>query len=148
MNIIILKGNLTRDPEVRYTPRGMAVCEFAMATNRRWHDDSGQMKEEVTFHECRCWGKSGESIGQHFNKGKPILLHGRQAQEQWEDKTTGKKRSKTLNIVEHWEFCGEARGAAGGAAREAAPAPRPGVGNATGRETMEDVFTEGDDIPY
>lgn len=151
MNIIILKGNLTRDPEVRYTPRGTAVAEFSMATNRRWMDDSGQVKEEVTFHECRCWGKSGESIGKHFVKGRPILIHGRQAQEQWEDKATGKKRSKTLNLVEHWEFCGESRGAAGGGAREAAPAPRPGVGNATGRETMEEVFTEpaeGDDIPF
>lgn len=156
MNTIILKGNLTRDPEVKYTPKGTAVCEFAMATNRRWMDESGQKKEEVTFHECRCWGKSGESIGAHFVKGRPILIHGRQAQEQWIDKTTQKPRSKTLNIVEHWEFCGESRGAAGGGAREAAPAPRPGVGNATGKETMDEVFSasaegapaEGDEMPW
>ncbi len=152
MNIIILKGNLTCDPEVKYTPKGTAVCEFSLATNRRWLDESGQVKEDVTFHECRCWGKSGESIGKHFIKGRPILLHGRQAQEQWIDKATQKSRRKTLNIVEHWEFAGETRGASGGGAREAAPAPRPGVGTATGRESMGEVFgdttPEGDDIPF
>lgn len=145
MNLIILKGNLTRDPELRYTPKGTPVCEFAMATNRRWKDEAtGQIKDDVTFHECRCWGRSGEAVSQHFVKGRPILIHGHQAQEKWEDKATGKQRSKTLNIVDHWEFAGESRG---GQAM-ARPAPKDGIGQTTGHETMEDVFNEGDDIPF
>lgn len=152
MNIVILKGNLTRDPEVRFTPKGTPVCEFAMATNRRWLDEQGQQRDDVTFHECRCWGRSGEALGQHFAKGRPILIHGHVAQEKWEDKTTGKQRSKTLNIVDHWEFAGDARGSATGGQAAARPAPRPGVGQTTGKETMGEVFgdgdTEGDDITF
>lgn len=156
MNLVILKGNLTRDPEVRFTPKGTPVCEFSMATNRRWTDEGGQVKEEVTFHDCRCWGRSGEVIGQHFIKGKPILIHGRQAQEQWEDKATGKPRRKTLNIVEHWEYAGDLRAQSAGGAPRSQPTSEtaPGVGNATGRESMGEVFNDGaagpvgDDIPF
>jgi single stranded DNA-binding protein len=122
-----------------------------MATNRRWTDETGQVKEEVTFHDCRCWGRSGEVIGQQFIKGKPILIHGRQAQEQWEDKATGKPRRKTLNIVEHWEYAGDLRGVSSGGPSRPTPESGAGVGTATGKESMGEVFGgdgDGDEIPF
>lgn len=156
MNKVILKGNLTRDPEVRYTPKGTPVAEFAVATNRRWKDEAtGELREEATYTECRAWGRTGELVGQHFSKGRPILLEGRLAQEEWDDKETGKKRRKTLVIVNEFEFCdsGPARGpgGAGSARPPEGAARRPGVGTATGRESVGEVFTNetgGDDIPF
>lgn len=106
MNIVILKGNLTRDPDLRYTPNGRAVAEFAIAVNKSWTDGNGQRQEKVSFHECRLWGPSAEAMSKHFSKGKPILIEGELAQEQWDDKETGKKRSKTLVLVNRWHFAG------------------------------------------
>jgi single-strand DNA-binding protein len=145
MTRTILKGNLTRDVELRYTPKGTAVGEFSIAVNRKWKDQqTNEMKEEVVFLECQAWSRQAEVIAQHFTKGSPILVEGRLAQNKWMDKETGKQRSKTLVVVEQFEFCGDARGG------KAMPAPvnKPGVGNATGEESMGEVFGgEGDDIP-
>ena len=158
LNKTTLAGNLTRDPELKYTPKGDPVLDFSIAVNHRWLDDQGQKREDTYFGDCRAWGKQAESIAQYFHKGKPIYIEGRLAQESWEDKATKVTRRKTLTIVREWQFCGESRGAAGaGGKREAAPAPRPGVGNATGRETMAEAFPDGppppsgvkgDDIPF
>lgn len=148
MNRTILKGNLTRDIDLRYTPKGTAVGEFAIAVNRKWKDQqTGEMKEEVVFLECQAWSKQAETIAHYFKKGSPILIEGRLAQDKWTDKETGKARTKTLVVVEQFEFCGDARG--GKAA--AAPVSKPGVGDATGNESMGAVFGgagEGDEIPY
>ena len=152
LNKTTLAGNLTRDPELKFTPNGTPVLDFGIAVNHRWKDDQGTIKEDTYFGDCRAWGKQAESIAQYFKKGRPIYIEGRLAQEEWMDKATQVKRRKTLTIVREWQFCGESRGAAGGGAREAAPAPRPGVGTATGRESMGEVFgdgaPEGDDIPF
>ena len=148
MNRTILKGNLTRDMDLRYTPKGTAVGEFAIAVNRKWKDQqTGEMKEEVVFLECQAWSKQAETIAQFFKKGSPILIEGRLAQDKWTDKETGKARSKTLVVVEQFEFCGESRGGKAGAT----PVSKPGVGDATGNESMGAVFGgagEGDDIPF
>lgn len=146
MNRTILKGNLTRDMELRYTPKGTAVGEFAIAVNRKWKDtQTGEMKEDVVFLECQAWSRQAEVIHEHFRKGSPILIEGRLAQDKWTDKETGKARTKTLVVVEQFEFCGEARSG------KAAPVPvsKQGVGNATGQESMGEVFGgEGDEISY
>jgi single-strand DNA-binding protein len=156
LNKTQLAGNLVRDPVLKYTPKGDPVLDFSIAVNHRWIDDQGQKREDTYFGECRAWGKQAETIAQHFHQGKPIFIEGRLAQEKWIDSKTQQERRKTLTIVREWQFCGESRGAAGaGGKREAAPAPRPGVGNATGRETMGEVFHDGppsgveaDDIPF
>jgi single-strand DNA-binding protein len=146
-NKVLLGGNITRDIELRYTPKGTAVATLGIAVNRRWRDESGTDREAVSFHDCQAWGRAAEIIQQYFHKGRPIFIEGRLEQDEWEDKATGQKRRKTLVVIEKFEFCGEARGGKA----SAAPAPKPGVGVTTGRETTEDVFgtsTEGDDIPY
>jgi len=155
MNITILKGNITRDLEVTFTPKGTAVCEIGLAVNDVWFNDAGEKQEEVTFLDCRAWGRAAEAIGKNFYKGKPILIHGKLKQERWEDKETGKKRSKTLIIVQHWEFCGDVRGAQRGEDKEtrsggdgerspARPAPPQ---RAESAEEMAGGFEE-DDIPF
>ena len=113
MNICIIKGNLTRDPEVRYLPAGTAIASFGVAVNRKWKDDQGNQKEEVTFLDVDAWGKTAETIAQWFRKGSPILITGRLKQETWDDKQTGQKRSKVKIVLDRFEFCGETKGAGG-----------------------------------
>jgi single-strand DNA-binding protein len=111
MNLVILKGNITRPLEVTYTPRGTPVLDMGMAINKVWFDDSNQRQESVTYTDVRWYGRQAEAIAQHFDKGRPILLHGELVQDEWTDKETGKPRRKTLVKGQHWEFAGgDARG--------------------------------------
>lgn len=109
MNVVILHGNLTADPEIRYTPKGQAVCNFTLAINKRWKTESGEEKEKVGFFGCYIWGKRGEAFAQYHKKGGKALVRGELAQESWEDKETGKKQSKTRVEVTDWEFAGAKR---------------------------------------
>ena len=94
-NKVILMGNLTRDPEVRYIPSGSAVCELGLAVNRSWFDkQSNQRKEEVTFVDVTLWGRTAEIAGEYLSKGRSVLIEGRLQMDQWEDKQSGQKRSK------------------------------------------------------
>jgi len=104
INKVILLGNITRPLELHYTPKGTAACDLGLALNRRWRTDSGEQKEATTFVECRLWGKSAETAAQHLTKGAAVLIEGRLEQDTWLDKTTQKPRSKTLVIVEAWQF--------------------------------------------
>ena len=98
-NKVVLVGNLTRDPEVRYTTGGTAVTEVSLAVNRQWTDrSSNERKEETTFVEVTLWGRTAEIAGEYLSKGRPCLIEGRLQLDQWEDKATGKKRSK-LKVV-------------------------------------------------
>ena len=98
-NKVILMGNLTRDPEVRYTPSGTAVSEIGLAVNRTWFDkQSNQKKEEVTFVDVTLWGRQAEVAGEYLSKGRGLLIEGRLQLDQWDDKETGQKRSK-LRVV-------------------------------------------------
>ena len=92
-NQVILLGNLTRDPQLRYTPSQMAVCDFGIACNRKFKGADGQMREEVTFVDCTAWGKQADVINQWMTKGKPIFIQGRLKLDTWEDKNGGGKRS-------------------------------------------------------
>ncbi len=85
-NKVILAGNLTRDPELRYTPKGMAIAKIGLAINRKWKSETGEMKEEVTFVDVDAFGKTAETIGQYLKKGRPILIEGRLRYQTWEDK--------------------------------------------------------------
>jgi len=114
MNLVILKANLTRDVEVRYLQTGTAIASFGVAVNRKWKDDQGNQKEEVSFFDVDAWGKTAETIAQWFKKGSPILITGRLKQETWDDKQTGQKRSKVKIVLDRFEFCGETKGAGAG----------------------------------
>lgn len=98
-NKVLLMGNLTRDPELKYTPKGSAVCQFGMAVNRKWKDQAGELKEEVTFVDCTAWSATAEAISKYLRKGSPIFVEGRLAQETWDDKTTGQKRRRRASSL-------------------------------------------------
>ncbi len=103
LNKVILLGNLTRQPELRYTSGGMAVCEFGMAMNRKFSVNS-QDREEVCFVDIVVWGKQGENCGKYLEKGSQIMLEGRLQLDQWQDKDTGAKRSKLRVVAEMIQF--------------------------------------------
>ncbi|MEN3942203.1 single-stranded DNA-binding protein [Prosthecobacter sp. SYSU 5D2] len=112
LNKVMLIGNLTRDPEVRYTPKGSAVCDMAIAVNRRYLTDSGERQEEVTYLDIVLWGKTAELAGQYLAKGRSVFIEGRLQMDTWEDKATGQKRSKIRVVAENMQFL-DSKGAGG-----------------------------------
>jgi len=106
LNKLFLGGNLTRDPELRYTPKGSAICKISIAVNRKWTTESGEKKEEATFVDVDCFGKTAEAVAQYFRKGRPIMVEARLKLDQWDDKTTGQKKSKLGVVAESFQFCG------------------------------------------
>lgn len=121
-NKVMLMGNLTRDPEVRYTPKGTAVAQIGMAINRVWTNDSGEKKEEVTFVDVEFWGRTAETVGQYMHKGSPIFIEGRLKLDSWEDKESGQKRSKLKVVGEGFQFVGSSgKDNGGGEGEQRAP---------------------------
>ena len=153
-NKVILVGNLTRDPEVRYTPKGTAIAKIGVAVNRVWTNEAGEKKEEVTFVDVDVFGRTAENVGQYMRKGRPILIEGRLRLDQWDDKQTGQKKSKLGVVAETVQFLGSAPGGGegGGAPAAAAPAPRtqrPAPAAAPAGEPLEgDGPPESDDVPF
>lgn len=113
LNKVMLIGNLTRDPELRVLPKGTAIAQFSLAVNRKWHDEAGADREEVTYVDCEAWGKSGDNIAKYVTKGRPLYVGGRLKLDQWEDKTTHEKRSKMKVVVEDFQFLGDNHDSAG-----------------------------------
>src|SRR5690242_495745 len=144
-NKVILVGNLTRDPELRYTPKGMAIAKIGLAVNRNWTSESGEKKEEVTFVDVDAFGRQAETLAQYMKKGSPLLVEGRLKLDQWDDKQTGQKRSKLGVVVEGFQFLGGGnRGEGGGEAprRPSAPsAPAAPAGDS-------DAPPPDDDVPF
>jgi len=103
-NKVILVGNLTRDPELRYTPKGTAIAKIGVAVNRVWTNEAGEKKEEVTFVDVDVFGRTAENVGQYMRKGRPILIEGRLRLDQWDDKQTGQKKSKLGVVAETIQF--------------------------------------------
>lgn len=99
-------GNITRDPEVRITPKGVSVCQFGLAINHTWKDDAGQSREDTTFVDITAFGRQGETIQKYVGKGAPLYVQGRLKLDQWEDKHTGAKRSKLSVILTSFQFLG------------------------------------------
>lgn len=113
-NKVILVGNLTRDPEVKYTTGGTAVTEIGLAVNRSWFDkNANQRKEETTFVDITLWGRTAEIAGEYLSKGRSVLIEGRLQLDSWEDKTSGQKRSKLRVVGENMTMLGS-RGEGGG----------------------------------
>ncbi|MBI5448778.1 single-stranded DNA-binding protein [Candidatus Gottesmanbacteria bacterium] len=99
LNKVMLIGNLTRDPELRYTPTGAAVCTIGLATNRYWTTESGEKKEEVEFHRVVAWNKLAELCSQLLVKGRKIYVEGRLRTNSWKA-TDGTQRSTTEVVIE------------------------------------------------
>ena len=163
-NKVILVGNLTRDPEVRYTSGGTAVTEVGMAVSRNWTDRStNERKEETTFVDVTLWGRTAEIAGEYLSKGRPCLIEGRLQLDQWEDKETGQKRSKLKVVGETLQLLGS-RGDGGGGGgggysqtpqreaqpqQQAAPAPAsPGLSPDQAFYSDAPSAPSDDDVPF
>jgi len=163
-NKVILVGNLTRDPQLRYLPSQMAVVDIGLAVNHKYRTAQGEDREEVCFIDCSAFGKQAEVINQYCQKGKPLLVEGRLKYETWEDKQGGGKRSKHKIMIDSFQFLGGRQEGGGGGAPpseegEAPPqrqpqrpqAARPPQGRAAPQQeppiSNEEHFKE-DDIPF
>jgi single-strand DNA-binding protein len=126
-NKVILLGNLTRDPEVRYTPKGTAVTELGMAVNRVYTAENGEKREETTFVDVTLWGRTAEIAGEYLKKGRPVFIEGRLQLDTWDDKTSGQKRSKLKVVGEGLQLIGSRPGGGGGSGGddESSSASRP-----------------------
>jgi single-strand DNA-binding protein len=104
-NMVVLMGNLTRDPELRHTQSGMAVCGFGLAVNEKYKTKDGESKEDVVFIDCNAWGRTAEIINQYLSKGSGVHIIGKIRYESWND-TQGNKRSKHSVTVQSFQFIG------------------------------------------
>jgi len=159
-NRVLLLGNLTRDPQMRYLPNQNPVTDFGLACNRNDKTASGEQREEVTFVDCAAFGRLAEIINQYCTKGKPILVEGRLKYDSWEDKNGGGKRNKLSVVVENMQLLGGRDGGAGGpggpaavGADEPPPArsassPRPAAAQAPTYNNDEAPPVSNDDIPF
>ena len=148
-NKVILMGNLTRDPELRYTPKGTAIAKVGLAVNRVWTNEAGEKKEEVTFVDVDIFGRTAENVGQYMRKGRPILVEGRLKLDQWDDKQTGQKRSRLGVVAETVQFLGGAPGSGEGGAPATPRAPRPApAAAASTAESADSEPPHDDDVPF
>jgi len=153
LNKVMLIGNLTRDPELRHTPKGTAVSEIALAIKRVWNNDQGQKQEDVTFVDVTLWGRQAEVAQQYLTKGSPAYIEGRLQMDTWDDKETGKKRSKMRVVGEVLQLLGSRPSGASGGSNYAAPqsssAPAENSGPPQGASAAPaDDFQEDDEIPF
>lgn len=154
LNKVMLMGNLTRDPEIRHTPKGLAVAELSMAINRVWKDEQGQKQEETTFLEVTFYGRTAELAQQYLTKGRPVYVEARLRLDTWDDKETGKKRNKLKLIGENMQFLSSGQG--GGSSQgggysqpSSSRTSEPNSGPPQGASAASvDDFQEEDDIPF
>jgi single-strand DNA-binding protein len=148
-NKVILMGNLTRDPELRYTPKGTAIAKVGLAVNRVWTNEAGEKKEEVTFVDVDIFGRTAENVGQYMRKGRPMLVEGRLKLDQWDDKQTGQKKSKLGVVAETVQFLGSAPGGGeGGAPAASRPARPAAASSAPPPESGDSEPPHDDDVPF
>ncbi|MEZ5975771.1 MAG: single-stranded DNA-binding protein [Planctomycetota bacterium] len=130
-NKVILMGNLTRDPELRYTPSNMAVCKVGVAVNRRYKDSqTGEWVDKPTFVDVTIFGKRGEAFDKFHKRGASAFFEGRLELDTWDDKNTGQKRSKLYVVADNWEFVGQ--GAPGGRSMGGSDADMGGSSSSSG----------------
>ncbi|MGD0814763.1 MAG: single-stranded DNA-binding protein [Verrucomicrobiota bacterium] len=151
-NKVILAGNLTRDPELRYTPKGTAIAKFGLAINRTWKNEAGENKEEVCFVDVDAFARQAEVIAQYMRKGRPILVEGRLKLDTWEDKNTHQKQSKLKVHLEAFSFI-DSKGPEGGAPPSPEAPRRPAAAPSAGAKPPEGAEGEAppveeDDVPF
>ena len=137
LNKVFLIGNLTRDPELRVTPKGTAICSFGLAVNRQYRDESGTARDETTFVDIEAWGKQGELVSKYLTKGSPCMIEGRLRLDSWEDKTSGQKRHRLKVVLDNVQFLNRAPGN-GEAATPRSPG-QPSQSPAVGDDSSDDV---------
>jgi single-strand DNA-binding protein len=163
-NKVILMGNLTRDPELRFTPSNMAICKFGLAVNRRFKDSqTGEWKEEPTFVDVTIFGARAEPFARYHQKGKQAFIEGSLRLDTWEDKNGGGKRSKLYVVADTWEFVGGGRSEGAGGERsgggswggsqparsDAARADQADTGDGGGAQSGADPeYQSADDVPF
>ena len=155
LNKVMLIGNLTRDPELRYTPKGTAVADITLAINRVWTNEQNQKQEETIFVDVTLWGRQAELAQQYLTKGRGAYIEGRLQMDTWDDKETGKKRSKLKVIGENLQFLPDGRSASQGgapASQGARPPQQQGqrpAGPPQGASPAQgDEFQDEDEIPF
>jgi single-strand DNA-binding protein len=162
LNKVMLIGNVTRDPEIKYTPKGSAVTDLGIAVNRVFTPDGGEKREETTFVDVTLWGRQAEIAGEYCKKGRSIYIEGRLQLDSWEDKASGQKRSKLRVVGENFQLLGPRPGGGSGghgeeeySERPAAPQrrdqPSSGGGHggfSAGRSAAQQPPLEDDDIPF
>lgn len=150
-NKVILMGNLTRDPELRFTQSNMAICKIGLAVNRRFKDSqTNEWREEATFVDVTIFGKRGENFEKYHKKGQSAFIEGSLRFDSWEDKNTGQKRSKLYVVADNWEFVnggrGESSGGGGYSSREESPVSTQAEGD--GQGAPEPDVLAADDTPF
>ena len=161
LNKVMLIGNVTRDPEIKYTPKGSAVTDLGIAVNRVFTPDGGEKREETTFVDVTLWGRQAEIAGEYCKKGRSIYIEGRLQLDSWEDKASGQKRSKLRVVGENFQLLGpRPGGGSGGGGGDEEYSERPprreqpgassgsGGGYNPGRSTTQQPPLEDDDIPF
>jgi single-strand DNA-binding protein len=148
-NKVILLGNLTRDPEVRYTPKGSAVCDLGIAVNRVYTTEGGERREEVTFVDVVLWARLAEIAGEYLRKGRPVFIEGRLQMDSWDDKQTGQKRTKLRVVGESMQLLGSRPGgSAGEAAEEDSAATSAGSKTTVPPKSATSARPDDDEIPF
>ena len=144
LNKVFLAGNLTRAPELRYTPGGTAVAQFGVAVNRKYKNRDGQLQEEATFVDIEVWGRQAETASEYLGKGSPVLIEGRLKLDSWESKQTGEKRSKLRVVGERVQFLGGRRDRGGDGERPSKRMPAQPMSDMG----AVDELPPDDDVPF
>jgi len=164
LNKVMIIGNVTRDPEIKYTPKGSAVTDLGIAVNRVYTPEGGEKREETTYVDVTLWGRQAEIAGEYCKKGRSVYIEGRLQLDSWEDKTSGQKRSKLRVVGESFQLLGPRPGGGGGGhsvgdeeyserpqntqRREPSGGGNSGGGFSSGRSTAPQAPIEEDDIPF
>jgi single-strand DNA-binding protein len=160
LNKVMIIGNVTRDPEIKYTPKGSAVVDIGIAVNRTFTPEGGERREETTYIDVTLWGRTAETAAEYCKKGRSVYVEGRLQLDSWEDKTSGQKRSKLRVVGENYQLLdrrpgGAGAGSSGGGDEEYSErpparreAPSSGGGFSSGRNAAPQPPIEEDDIPF
>lgn len=149
LNKVMLIGNVTRDPEVKYTPKGTAVTEVGLAISRTFTPEGGEKREETTFVDITFWGRQAEIVGEYAKKGKPIYVEGRLQLDSWEDKASGQKRNKLRVVGEGLQLLGSRPGGGGSSGSdEEGGTPPQKFSKPAAKPAAPASAPDDDDIPF
>jgi len=143
LNKVLLMGNLTRDPEVKYTPKGTAVCDLGIAINDSYKAQDGTIKETVTYVDVEVWGRTAENCKQYLTKGRPVFVEGQLKLDQWET-PQGEKKSKMRVRADRVQFLGGGPGRTGGGGEQRSSSSSP---TDSGRTAARPASTVSEDTP-